>query len=63
MPIATYRFVVLGSVLSSFLLGFHMPALHAIIEHGAAPRWDILAVTIIFIIGTVAGTWTLLRRR
>ena len=61
MRIATYRVVVVGSLLSSFLFGFHLPALHEIIEHGAAPRWDVLTVTALFVIGTIAGAWTLLR--
>jgi uncharacterized membrane protein YqjE len=61
MHIGTYRGVVVGSLLSSFLFGFHLPALHNMIEHGAAPRWDILTVTTLFVIGTIAGAWTLLR--
>ena len=63
MQVGTYRGVVIGSLLSSFLFGFHLPALHEMIEHGAAPRWDILAVTVVFVVGTVAGGWTLLRTR
>ena len=58
----TYRLVVVGSALSSFLFGFHLPAMHDIIEHGATPRMDVLIVTMLFAICTVAGVWTLLRR-
>ena len=61
--VQTYRLVVVGSVLSSFMLGFHLPALHDMIEHGATPRMDVLVVTILFVIGTVTGTWALLRAR
>lgn len=61
MRIATYRAVVIGSLLSSFLVGFHLPALHEMLEHGATPRWDVSAVTALFVIATLAGAWTLLR--
>lgn len=61
MRIRTYRVVVIGSLLSSFLVGFHLPALHEMIDHGAAPRWDVVTVTALFAITTLAGAWTLLR--
>jgi hypothetical protein len=61
MRIGTYRLTVIGSMLSSFLFGFHLPALHDMIEHGAPPRWDVLTVTLLFVAGTIAGAWTLLR--
>ena len=62
MRVGTYRLVVIGSLLSSFLFGFHLPALHDMIEHGATPRADVMIVTVLFAIGTLAGGWTLLRR-
>ena len=40
MQMLTYRLVVVGSLLSSFLVGLHMPMLHEVIEYGATPRWD-----------------------
>lgn len=61
MTTRTYRLAVMGAILSAFLFGFHLPALHGMIEHGARPRLDILAVIILFAVGTVAGTWVLLR--
>ena len=63
MRVRTYRLVVLGSLLSSFLAGFHLPALHDMVEHGATPRWDVLTVTAFFIVCAVAGAWTLLSTR
>jgi hypothetical protein len=61
MRISTYRFVVLGSILSSFLVGLHIPMLHEFIEHGRTPRWDVLAATLVLVVMTLAGAWTLLR--
>ncbi len=61
MRVGTYRMVVIGSLLSAFLFGFHLPALHDMIEHGKTPRTDVLIVTVLFAICTVAGGWTLLR--
>jgi hypothetical protein len=61
MRTGTYRLTVVGSMISSFLVGLHIPVLHEIIEHGAPPRWEAFAVTLLLLIGVVAGTWTLLR--
>lgn len=61
MRVGTYRVIVIGSLLSSFLFGFHLPAIHDMIEHGAALRIDVLTVTVLFAIGAVAGGWRLLR--
>ena len=63
MRIGTYRLVVLATILSSFLVGLHLPALHEMIDHGADPRWDVLLLTALFVVGTIAGGWTLLRSR
>jgi hypothetical protein len=62
MRIGTYRLTVVGSMISSFLVGLHVPLLHEIIEHDAPPRWEAFAVTLLLLIGVVAGTWSLLRR-
>ena len=51
----TYRLTVIGSLLSSFLVGLHLPALHDMIEHGAAPRWDVLTVTLVIPIRIFLG--------
>jgi hypothetical protein len=61
MRLSTYRLVVGGSIFSAFMAGFHLPALHNMIEHGAAARIDVLVVTVLFGVGTVAGLWALLR--
>ena len=61
MRVRTYRFTVIGSILSSFLVGLHVPALHNMIEHGATPRGEVVAATLALAASTVAGAWTLLR--
>jgi hypothetical protein len=61
MRIRTYRLIVIGSIFSSFLVGLHVPALHEIIEHGATPRWEVVAATLVLAIAALAGAWTLLR--
>jgi hypothetical protein len=63
MSLTTYRFVVLGSLFSSFMVGLHMPAMHEIIEHGADTHWGIVAATGTLVAMTIAGGWALLRRR
>lgn len=62
MRVWTHRLTVIGSMLSSFLVGLHVPALHEMIDHGATPRWEVLAATLLLAVGTIAGTWMLLRR-
>jgi hypothetical protein len=61
MKVETYQLIVIGSILSAFLFGFHLPALHDMIEHGATPRTDVLVVTVLFAICTLVGMVTLLR--
>ena len=57
----TYQLTVIGTILSSFLAGAHMPALHEIIEHGATAHWDVVGATMLLAVATVAGGWLLLR--
>jgi hypothetical protein len=61
MRARTYQLTVIGTILAAFLTGTHMPVLHEIIEHGAAAHWDVLIATLVLIVFTVAGGWTLLR--
>ena len=61
MRVRTYRLTVIGCVLSSFMLGFHLPAIHNMVEHGRPVRLDVLIVTALFAVGTVGGVWALLR--
>jgi hypothetical protein len=61
MGLRTYQLTVIGTIVASFLVGLHMPAMHEIIEHGATARWDIVAVTAVLAVATVAGGWMLLR--
>jgi hypothetical protein len=62
MTASTYRLVVIGSLLSSFMVGLHMPALHEILEHGATARWDVMTATVLLVVLTVAGGVVLLRQ-
>jgi hypothetical protein len=62
MSASTYRLVVVGSLLSSFLTGMHMPVFHEVIEHGAPPRMSVLVATLILVILTLLGGWSLLRQ-
>ena len=61
MRARTYQLTVIGTILAAFLTGMHMPVLHEIIEHGATAHWDVMIATLLLIILTVAGGWTLLR--
>ena len=61
MSTATYRSLVVGAILSSFLVGLHMPVLHDILDHGASPRWDVLVLTALFVLSTLICGWILLR--
>jgi hypothetical protein len=61
MRLRTYQLTVIGTILSSFLVGSHMPALHEIIEHGATAHWDVVGATVLLAVATVAGAWMLLR--
>jgi hypothetical protein len=56
-----YRLTVIGCALSWFLVGLHLPMLHAMIHAGGAPRWDVLAITLLLAVAAVAGLWVLLR--
>ena len=62
MSASTYRFVVVGSLLSSFLVGMHVPALHEMLEHGASMRSSVLIATLALVVMSVAGAWALLRQ-
>jgi hypothetical protein len=62
MSASSYRVVVVGSLLSSFFVGLHMPLLHEVIEHGASPYSVAVIVTILLFVVTAAGGWALLRQ-
>lgn len=61
MRARTYQLTVIGTILAAFLTGMHMPVLHEIMEHGATAHWNVIIATLLLIILTVAGAWTLLR--
>lgn len=56
----TYRLTVIGTTLSSFLVGLHVPALHEIIEHGVDAHWGVAVATLLLVLTTVTGLWRLL---
>jgi hypothetical protein len=57
-----HRVVVIGTLLSSMMVGLHLPVLHEILEHGAVPRWPVMIALLVFAVLTVAGGWMLLRQ-
>ena len=63
MRTGIYRLAVVGSALSWFMLGLHLPALHQITHHGQAPAWSVLAFMSLFALSGLAGLWYLLGAR
>lgn len=63
MSAGPYRLVVLTCALSWLLVGMHSPVLHEMIDHGATPRWPILALVAVFVLVGTASMWALLRLR
>ena len=63
MPTLYYRLTVVGCALSWFLVGLHLPALHAMTHEGHAPGTTVLAVVLALGVAAVAGLWLLLRSR
>lgn len=61
MSTPSYRLVVVGSMLSWFLLGMHAPVLHELTEHGRVPRASVLVAVSLLAAGALAGMWFLLR--
>ena len=62
MSAFTYRLVVMGSLVASFLVGMHMPLLHEVVEHGASPFSAAIIFTLVLFVATIAGGWALLRQ-
>jgi hypothetical protein len=56
-----YRLTVVGCALSWFMVGLHVPALHAMADHGRAPQPTVLAAVALLAVAGVAGLWALLR--
>jgi hypothetical protein len=56
-----YRPIVVGCALSWFLLGLHLPTLHELAHHRAAPHWTVLAMVAFLALMAVAALWALLR--
>lgn len=61
MPTRYYRLTVIGCALSWFMVGLHLPALHAMTHEGHAPQWGALAMTLLLATAGVAALWALLR--
>ena len=63
MSTTTYRLLVLCAIVSSFLLGLHMPIIHDIVDHGSHPRWDVLIASGFLALIAIACGWRLLTAR
>ena len=63
MPTRYYRLTVILCVLSWFLVGLHVPALHRIVDHGATPSPAVLGATSLLAVAGLAALWRLLRVR
>lgn len=61
MSTRAYRLLVLGCMLSWFLLGMHTPILHEITEHGRVPRPSVLVAVAAIAMAALAALWRLLR--
>ncbi|HEU0079627.1 MAG TPA: hypothetical protein VFQ76_18360 [Longimicrobiaceae bacterium] len=61
MSTSYYRLTVVACALSWFLVGLHLPALHAMTHHGGAPHWPVVAIVTLLAAAAVAGLWILLR--
>ena len=62
MSIRNYRLTVIACVLSSFMVGLHLPALHAMTHHGNGPSWSALAITAMLGVVALGGLGLLLLR-
>lgn len=56
-----YQLVVIGTAVSSFFVGMHVPMLHDMTHVNHSPRWAILGFTTMLAVAAIAGMWTLLR--
>jgi hypothetical protein len=61
MSTSYYRLTVVACALSWFLVGLHLPALHRMTHHGAAPPWSVLSIVSLLAASAVAALWLLLR--
>ena len=61
MSTRSYRLVVLGCMLSWFLLGLHAPIVHQLTSHQHAPHTSVLAAVAVLALCALAGSWALLR--
>ena len=62
MPKRSYQLVLVGCVLSWFMMGLHIPVVHQM-THGESTSVTVLAITSLFAISAFAGLWVLLRAR
>lgn len=61
MSTRSYRLTVLGCAMSWFMLGLHVPTLHAITHHGRAVHWPVVAGVTFLLAAGIAAAWVLLR--
>ena len=56
-----FRATVIGCALSWFMVGLHVPALHAATHDGHAPPTPMLSLTLLLAAAGLASLWALLR--
>ena len=61
MPARWFRATAIACALSWFLVGLHVPALHAASHDGHAPSTIMLAVVLLLGLAGLASLWALLR--
>ncbi|AHG93543.1 hypothetical protein J421_6008 (plasmid) [Gemmatirosa kalamazoonensis] len=61
MSTRSYRLVVLGCMLSWFLLGLHAPIVHQLTSRHRAPHASVLVAVAALALCALAGSWALLR--
>ena len=61
MTTRSHRLLVVGCMLSWFLLGMHAPILHEFSEHGRVPSASVLVAVAVLAAAALSGLWLLLR--
>jgi hypothetical protein len=61
MSTRSHRLLVVGCMLSWFLLGMHVPIVHEITGHGRIPGPSVLLAVAAIVLAALAAAWALLR--
>jgi hypothetical protein len=56
-----YRLTLLGCALSWFMVGLHLPTLHAMTHEGHSPRASVVVATALLAVAALATLWMLFR--